>query len=86
MVFHLPKHYLDFVLTNLYFVEYYLDGELGKLHVHFTVTVILESSISILERDKFHNNSYESCPLFFIGSSALLKMAKSSFSWGETLF
>ena len=46
MVFHLPKYYLDFVFINFYFVKYYLDSKLEKLHILCTVTVNLETSIS----------------------------------------
>ena len=76
MIFYLPKYYLDFVFIKLYFVKYYLDSKLGKVHILCTVTVNLETSISKLGRVLFHNKSYIRCPLFFTESSAKLKMVK----------
>ena len=76
MVFYFPEYYLDFVYISLYFVNYYLDSKLGKLHILCTVTVNLETSISKLGRVLFHNNSYARCPLFFTESFAMLKMVK----------
>ena len=70
-------YYLDFVFINLCFVKYYLDSKLGKLPILCTVTVNLETSISMLGRVLFHNNSYVRSTLFFTKSCTLLKMVKN---------
>ena len=66
MVFYLPKYYLDFVFINLYFVKYYIDSKLGKLHIFCGMTVNLETSISKLGKVLFHNNSYIRSTLFLL--------------------
>ena len=67
------KYYLDFTFITLYFVKYYLDSMLGKLHIVCTLTVNLETSICNLGRILFHNNSQVRCPLFFTELSAFFK-------------
>ena len=76
IVFYLSKYYLDFVFINLYFVKYYLNSKLEKLHVLCTVAVNLESSVSNLGRVLFHNNSYIRPSLFFTKPCTLFKMLK----------
>ena len=60
----------------MYFAMYYLHSKSGKLHILFSVTVNLETSISNLGRFLLRNNCYIRSTLFLTKSSALLKIVK----------